>query len=408
MKRYWLFIAGLLIAMIVLIVGMFSGSGDKRMTSFWFAQEDNPALREDVDGVIEGNVIRVVFAEVKEVDRLIPTFTHTGRRVSVDGVKQTSKKTVNDFSSQIIYTVTAANGSTQEYTVLAYRKDEKGLWPPLPAPRTYDGEIPARSEEVPVERAEFTNIDFIPVVETVVVAARIREERGLFGGTWKVSDETELNKELELARLSGTGSRRIRLVQDGQLVTDREQLQIQKKIPNKLLIIPQREHYLFKPLQAKPHLQIVRYWALADPQTVYRMSPGEGAAIAAQVRVGVDEASRRSFGAAIGAEGEREVKLFNLLVNSQFAHAYLPNERPATESILPVERTIEPSRDYRIAALYRLVHEIRIVNADGQMFSDPNYRFDPVSLKPLIYVDSKDVVAKVYTFRQYKPNAKRH
>lgn len=404
MRRYWFFIVGLAFIIVLLILGIFNLSGDNRITSFWFAEEDNPSLQEDIDGIIEGNVIQVTLTNGDNVDQLIPTFTHTGKRVTIDGVKQVSKKTANDFSSEIVYTVTASNGSKQDYTILVYIEDERGIRPPLPAPHTFEDAIPQKSQELLVEQTEITNIDFAPIVDSVIAETRVREEKNIFTGKWKVSQEADLNKEIDLTGFTGLGDRRIQLIADGQIVTDSNLLQIRKKIPNKLLIVPQREHYTIKPLQEKPRLQVVRYWVLADPEAgVSKLAPNEGASISTQVKVGVYEGSRKSFAPTIGAVGDREVELFNLLVNSQFDTEYLPNERSAGESILPVQETVNPADYYQIAAVYKLVQEFRLVNASGQPYTDPNYQFDPASLKPLIYVDSRDVVTKVYTFKRYKP-----
>lgn len=48
---------------------------------------------------------------------LIATFSTTGTNVSVGSVTQTSGTTTNNFSNAVVYTVTAANGSKQNYTV---------------------------------------------------------------------------------------------------------------------------------------------------------------------------------------------------------------------------------------------------------------------------------------------------
>ena len=51
------------------------------------------------------------------VTALTATFEATGASVMVGGVVQTSGVTVNDFSSPLVYTVTAADGSSTQYTV---------------------------------------------------------------------------------------------------------------------------------------------------------------------------------------------------------------------------------------------------------------------------------------------------
>lgn len=52
-----------------------------------------------------------------EVTSLIATFATTGISVTANGVEQTSGITANDFRTVVIYTVTAENGSTSDYTV---------------------------------------------------------------------------------------------------------------------------------------------------------------------------------------------------------------------------------------------------------------------------------------------------
>ncbi|GFE56853.1 DUF5018 domain-containing protein [Geobacter sp. AOG1] len=51
------------------------------------------------------------------VTGLVATFTTTGASVKVGGVVQVSETTANDFMNPVVYTVTAADGSTTQYTV---------------------------------------------------------------------------------------------------------------------------------------------------------------------------------------------------------------------------------------------------------------------------------------------------
>jgi hypothetical protein len=52
-----------------------------------------------------------------DITGLVATFTTTGASVKVDGIVQASGITANDFTNPIIYTVTAADSSTADYTV---------------------------------------------------------------------------------------------------------------------------------------------------------------------------------------------------------------------------------------------------------------------------------------------------
>lgn len=69
-------------------------------------------------GVITGTDIAVEMPAGTDInEELIATFTTTGNSVTVAGVPQISGTTANNFTSPVVYTVTAANGSTQDYTV---------------------------------------------------------------------------------------------------------------------------------------------------------------------------------------------------------------------------------------------------------------------------------------------------
>jgi hypothetical protein len=50
----------------------------------------------------------------------VANFTTTGASVSVGATAQVSGTTANDFTSPVDYTVTAADGSTVDYTVTVY------------------------------------------------------------------------------------------------------------------------------------------------------------------------------------------------------------------------------------------------------------------------------------------------
>ncbi len=68
-------------------------------------------------GVITGTNIAVEVPYGTDVTNLVAAFTSSGTSVAVGGTTQTSGTTTNNFTSPVIYTVTAADGSTQNYTV---------------------------------------------------------------------------------------------------------------------------------------------------------------------------------------------------------------------------------------------------------------------------------------------------
>ncbi len=92
-------------------------STEKDITSFAFLSVDNPGLSADVDATINGTAITATVPFGSDVTALVSTFATTGTKVSVGGIVQTSGVTANNFSTQVIYTVTAADLSTKSYTV---------------------------------------------------------------------------------------------------------------------------------------------------------------------------------------------------------------------------------------------------------------------------------------------------
>ena len=106
--------------MLTIITGCGGGGGSdpillpasslKAITSFSLA---------GVDGTINesAKTISVILPSDTEVKNLVATFTTTGASVRVGSTKQISGTSFNDFTNPIIYTVTAADGTTQDYVV---------------------------------------------------------------------------------------------------------------------------------------------------------------------------------------------------------------------------------------------------------------------------------------------------
>jgi len=85
----------------------------KEITAFSFAD-----LSPAVTGTITGNAIALTVPHTTDVTNLAATFTSSaGSTVQVGGTVQTSGTTANDFTSPVVYTVTAEDSSTVDYTV---------------------------------------------------------------------------------------------------------------------------------------------------------------------------------------------------------------------------------------------------------------------------------------------------
>jgi hypothetical protein len=94
-----------------------AGSPAKEITSFGFLTENNPGLASGVFATIGGTAISVTLPFGSDRRALVATYATTGDRVAVGNVPQVSGHTANDFTRPVVYTVTAADGSVQAFTV---------------------------------------------------------------------------------------------------------------------------------------------------------------------------------------------------------------------------------------------------------------------------------------------------
>lgn len=83
------------------------------------ANEITAFYLNDTPGTIIDHNITVNLPRETDITALKAKFTTTGKAVSVGGLTQISEVTTNHFGSPVVYIVTAANGSTQNYTVIA-------------------------------------------------------------------------------------------------------------------------------------------------------------------------------------------------------------------------------------------------------------------------------------------------
>lgn len=73
--------------------------------------------------------IKVTLPATRDITGLIASFNSTGIKVTVNGQEQISGVTANDFTSPVVYMVTADNGTTADYTVTVTKSAEiAGLW----------------------------------------------------------------------------------------------------------------------------------------------------------------------------------------------------------------------------------------------------------------------------------------
>ncbi|MCP4137607.1 MAG: hypothetical protein GY754_41955 [bacterium] len=98
----------------------------KAITAFSFTAGAN-GLSSDVTARIEGSTITAVVPKDTPVDSLVADFTTTGKSVCINGVIQTSGSGSIDFTDPVVYTVTAWDNSSTEYTVTVYRESSPGF-----------------------------------------------------------------------------------------------------------------------------------------------------------------------------------------------------------------------------------------------------------------------------------------
>ncbi len=89
----------------------------KEITAFSFTMAANQQLDNTVTGVITGTEIALTVPYSTDVTELVATYTMNGASVTVGGADQISGTTANDFTDPVTYTVTAEDGTEQEYTV---------------------------------------------------------------------------------------------------------------------------------------------------------------------------------------------------------------------------------------------------------------------------------------------------
>jgi hypothetical protein len=96
------------------------------------------------NGTLTGTAIAITLPEGTDLTALIATFSATGGSVKVGNTVQVSGSTPNNFTTPLVYTVTAADGSTKIYTVtvtIATSGPTIGGCPVFPATAIFNSRI---------------------------------------------------------------------------------------------------------------------------------------------------------------------------------------------------------------------------------------------------------------------------
>ena len=122
LKSFQIFRSILVLAVILVGILFLAGcpeppSSVAEITAFNFLAANNSVLDTDVDGIVSGNSISADVPWKIDLAGLVASFEYTGASIAVGTVQQVSGTTANDFSSAVVYTVTAEDGSTADYSV---------------------------------------------------------------------------------------------------------------------------------------------------------------------------------------------------------------------------------------------------------------------------------------------------
>ena len=91
---------------------------EKRLTFFALRTEENPQLAQPSNNNVNPHFSFTCWVpKGTDKTKLVPYFEYIGKSISVNGVNQVSGSTVNDFSNPVVYTITAEDGTTVDYTV---------------------------------------------------------------------------------------------------------------------------------------------------------------------------------------------------------------------------------------------------------------------------------------------------
>jgi hypothetical protein len=96
-------------------------SSDKNVSAVVFKAADNPSLPADVTGTISTDSIKFQLHKSISLNNLVPTISFSGRSISP------SNHTQQNFNNTVTYTITAEDGTTENYVFRVNRVDSATL-----------------------------------------------------------------------------------------------------------------------------------------------------------------------------------------------------------------------------------------------------------------------------------------
>lgn len=92
-------------------------SAKKTLKSFEFKVAKNEMLKQDLECEIVGDTVFAYTFSGVSLSSLIPVFSFEGSTITVNNKKQVSDSTANDYTKEVVYTITAQDNSKKNYIV---------------------------------------------------------------------------------------------------------------------------------------------------------------------------------------------------------------------------------------------------------------------------------------------------
>lgn len=161
------------------------------LVSFSIKKRNNPEIARDIDFKIDGNNVRTYLNLGSSSAVLIPTFIIKADYVTVNGERQVSSSTPQDFSSGLVYCVHKHNGETVEYSVSI---DWKESLPSVVIETQNHSPIISKTEYVP---GTVTFKDPFRIYSETVSVEYGMQIKGRGNSSWNISDKKPYRIKLD-------------------------------------------------------------------------------------------------------------------------------------------------------------------------------------------------------------------
>jgi len=255
--------------------------------------------------------------------------------------------------------------------------------PDIPEPAFYgDPDVPLKSEELIV--AECVPANFHPTVQ----GARFPSP------SYTLEPDTMYALVLSPEAADSSGIRRYPLIEDDEIAAEPIiYIQVwdgERAFP----VVPMRAY----PLDERPILQYVRYWARLGGVEYY--AGGIETSVERSVTKGMSETRAESFTKTLGIEASISGSWFvsfSMSVRTEFEWSESTETTYSSEETTTEIFTISPEADKNLAySVWTLVEEFRFIDQNGDPFTDWAYEFDPDSIASATHRTATTVPVTTY------------